>query len=652
MSGIGIILNKSDRPVALDEIKSIADALSIYGRNYQSTQLMSNIAFAYTHFDTNHTQHTAQPISNEKYIILFDGRLDNRNELARLIGLKLPRLNTISDAELAMHCWERWQTNALNKLYGEFALIVWDQKNKHLQAARDQIGRRILHYYETANRLVITSAPSGILALSDIPKTINTQKIADSLCNIYTASADQSYFKDIKALPPAHLLDTHRDKTTLRQYYDIAAHRQKIRYASDDEYVEAATEHFENAVQSCIQSTKKVGAFMSGGLDSSSVAVTASKFLTSSTSRLNTYTSVPEQAWDRLTESNSYGDETPYVEVIAKHYPHIKTNLINAEGLSFYHQQDNLLDCMQMPIRNTLNTTWLNVILGTARLNNIGIMLGGELGNAILSHTGKGIYAYLWHEKRIKALYKEFMINTEHENHLNQLRSFKKLLSTIAPEWLWQIRQNQRKSPTTDHLLRHSAINPELAEQLHMSERVRHYLFNDFKRPNPLERSENFWNWLQQTQAPSDTGNILQGFRAMYGIELRDPFADRRLIEWSIGIPEDQFRHHGQKRWLIKRMMQGKLPNKVLHKPKDIGRQMPDWHLRISRDLPRIREELEHYKQDQDIAMILNIPKLQKLIDRWPTQTITDKTDDLRILLPGTLPHALQTARFLEKMKK
>ena len=92
----------------------------------------------------------------------------------------------------------------------------------------------------------------------------------------------------------------------------------------------------------------------------------------------------------------------------------------------------------------------------------------------------------------------------------------------------------------------------------------------------------------------------MQGLRALYGISIRDPFANRRLVEWSFGLPEEQFLRNGVSRWLIRRMMDGQLPDSVLHNRKT-GLQTSDWHLRLTRDLPKISRELAAIKQDPDL---------------------------------------------------
>ena len=150
--------------------------------------------------------------------------------------------------------------------------------------------------------------------------------------------------------------------------------------------------------------------------------------------------------------------------------------------------------------------------------------------------------------------------------------------------------------------------------------------------------------------AASQMGDAMQGLSALYGIEMRDPFANRRLIEWCLGVPEDQFHRNGQGRWLIKRLMKGVLPDTVLFKPKNVGRQVSDWHVRLTRDLPRIRADLKSLAADPDTARMIDIPRLEALLDDWPAHTVTDGMDDRRFFLPVNLPLALQVGRFVQRV--
>ncbi len=651
MSGIAVIYQRDGQPVQRSDIERVACALSMYGPEKQSVRLMGPVAFAYTHFtNTPEARGQQQPVSGGEgcHTMVFDGRLDNRDELGAALGIYAAALRMLSDASLAMRCWERWGTNALNKWIGEFAFINWDKTDKRLIAARHQFGYRALSYHLRHDRLVIASAPKGIHALSDVPREIDTQKIADALSLLYT-DAERSYFKDIKCVPPASLLIADASKAETRKFYKLEDHIHDVRYASDDDYVEAAQELFETSVKATLRSPGPVGAFMSGGLDSSTVAISAAKILSEQGKRLPTFTWVPEEGWDRLTEEHCYGDETPYVKAIAELHTALDLNLVDAEGLSHYHKQDELLHAAEAPYRNALNLTYVHAILEEAQKRGIKVMLDGGMGNLTLSYRGDGIYTHLWRAKEYRRLFKE--IGFLGRDPISFVRSsFAQLVVPYGPNWLWELKEWLRgRRRDSNEWLKYVSIDPEFGRLMRVTERARDSGFDYFGKPPA--RARDLWIWMLTRHVASQAGDGMQGLSALYGMEIRDPFSDRRLIEWCLGVPEDQFHRNGQGRWLIKRLMKGVLPDCVLFKSKNVGRQMSDWHVRLTRELPRMRADLKQLAHDPDIARMIDIPRLEALLQNWPTQTVTDFKDDRRFYLPMNLPQTLQIGHFVQGVK-
>src|SRR5262249_16069956 len=130
------------------------------------------------------------------------------------------------------------------------------------------------------------------------------------------------------------------------------------------------------------------------------------------------------------------------------------------------------------------------------------------------------------------------------------------------------------------------------------------------------------------TSGPSlEMGDLYIGFEALHGIQNRLPLLDLRLVEWCFAIPEEQYLRQGQTRWMIRRLMTGRLANSVLHNRRR-GSKGADWHRRMTRDLPRIREQLDVLASDSDVCEIIDIPRVKKLLDEWPADA-PDKADQL-----------------------
>jgi asparagine synthase (glutamine-hydrolysing) len=651
MSGIAAIYHRDGRPVDRADIDRVARALTMYGPERQSIRVLGNVAFAYTHFaNTPEAVGSQQPVTGGggRYTMVFDGRLDNRADLAGALGIDAEALRMMSDTHLAVRCWERWRTDAFNKWVGEFAVIIWDAAEQRLLAVRDQLGCRALSYHLRADRIVLASAPKGLHALADIPRAIDEQKLADALCQLY-ADGERGYFKDIRRVRTASVLTVGPESAETLTYYRLSENVRDVRYARDEDYVDAARDVLDVAVKSCLRSTGAVGSFMSGGLDSSTVAVTAARMLTQQGKRLPTYTWVPEPGWDGRLEKHCYGDETPYVEQIAAQHPGIELNLVDAAGLGHYHKQEELLHACEMPFRNALNVTWGHAILDKAKARGIKVMLEGGMGNLTLSYRGDGVYVHHWQQRNFRRLVKELLA-------LDGVAGLPRhvliqLAVPLGPEWLWAFKEWLRgRGGERNRWLRYVAANPKFARAMRIPARAQAAEFNFFGRQEADPRKA----WAEATlgRNSGESGEARQGLTAMYGIEMRDPLADRRLFEWCLGVPEDQFHRDGRGRWLIRRLMRGVLPDAVLFKPRDLGRQVCDWHVRLSRDRDRMRSDLHALARDPDAARMIDVPRLSSMLDEeWPEQTSVDYDDDRRFLLPVNLPLALQAGRFVQRVK-
>jgi len=649
MSGIAAIYYHDGRRATREDVERVGKSLRIYGPERQTARLDGPIAVAYAHFtDTPESRDSSQPLTggDGRYMMVFDGRLDNRADLARELNLGVERLHLLSDAQLAMISWEKWAEAALDRWVGEFAFIIWDRNEHVLTAARDQLGGRTLHYSATAERIVIASAPKCIHALGDISREVDEQKIADALSQLYH-DGERTFFKGIKRLAPASMMTVTSGAVETRKYYDFREHVRPVHHANDGDYVEAAHELFQNSVQAMMRSTKPVGTFMSGGLDSSTMSVYAARSLEPQGKRLITFTSVPEAEWDQRTFKRAFGDEAPYVTAIGEQHPSIEINLVDGAGMGHYHKQEELLHALDMPVRNALNLQWTHAILEQARDRGIGVMLQGVFGNATLSHSGDGVFAYLLRNGAISQLHKELaMMSPDSRRYVRNI--FKHLVFPLGPTWLWNLKERIRgRAKDQLNWRRFATVDREFAEEMRIPDRIDQAGYSYFGGKPQFAR-EAWFNMVQNWM--TETGDIMQGLRAMYGIDIRDPFADRRVVEWSFGVPENQYHRNGKNRWLIKRMMEGALPNSVLNNTK-IGHQTADWHVRMTRDLPRMRKDLTHMADDPDLSRMVDIPKLRGLLDDWPNETITDLEDDRFFQIPVNIPMTYQIARFVQRVK-
>jgi len=135
--------------------------------------------------------------------------------------------------------------------------------------------------------------------------------------------------------------------------------------------------------------------------------------------------------------------------------------------------------------------------------------------------------------------------------------------------------------------------------------------------------------------------------RAFRGIDMRVPAADQRVVEFCIGIPNDQFRRNGRERWLIKRAMQGRLPDSVLSNTKR-GYQAADWFPRLGREREQLAAEVKRLTGNPEVSSVIDLGRIIEVLDRWPEREPSVFSDEQRLLM--WIPQALGAANFIESV--
>ena len=210
-------------------------------------------------------------------VITADARIDNRDALISALGMTGAAPAGPPDSAIILAAYERWGYACAEKLLGDFAFAIWDRRQGTLFCARDHFGVRPFIYCKTDRFLAFSSEIRGLLALAEIPRRIDEQQILEYL-SAYYEDTSSTFYRDIRKLPPAHSIIVKHGELSRRRYWALAYqgdHAPK----SDAENVEAFRHIFVDAVRCRVRSAGRVGSTLSGGLDSSFVALTARRLL-------------------------------------------------------------------------------------------------------------------------------------------------------------------------------------------------------------------------------------------------------------------------------------------------------------------------------------------------------------------------------------
>ena len=274
MSGIAGFYNSQAKQVDPVQLLVLGSALAARGPDGGDEIVAGPIGMVYRAFHTNaESRRERQPLlSRQGHLLCWDGRLDNRDELLRLLESELRGDRT--DVSLVLAAYRKWNTDFLSHLIGDFALSLWDPFLKTLVLARDPFGVRPLYYFHDNDEFIWSSTLTSLLALASIDAEVNDEYVAGCLA-LYPEVASTPY-RNITAVEPGQLITVNEGEIRTRRYWR-PAETDEIRYAKDEEYEQHFRQLFREAVSCRLRSDRPIWSELSGGLDSSSIVLMADR---------------------------------------------------------------------------------------------------------------------------------------------------------------------------------------------------------------------------------------------------------------------------------------------------------------------------------------------------------------------------------------
>ena len=279
MSGIVGIVNLDGAPVNRALLKTMTDHLAFRGPDAQSMWVegkAGNVGFGHTMLRTTwESAHEHQPFSLDGQVwITADARIDDRENLVqKLIAKGQEVVSTAPDVELILHAYHTWAEQCVEHLLGDFAFAIWDGRLRRIFCARDQLGIKLFYYFRSGKTLVFSNTLNCIRRHPDVSAKLNDLAIADFLLFDLNQDFATTTFSDIQRIAPAHTLSLSGDHYVSRRYWSMPID-EPVYYKRNSDYVDRFKELLTMAVRDRTR-TPWVGVFMSGGLDSSSLAATA-----------------------------------------------------------------------------------------------------------------------------------------------------------------------------------------------------------------------------------------------------------------------------------------------------------------------------------------------------------------------------------------
>jgi len=381
MCGIAGIVHLDGRGVDRAELEAMARTLVHRGPDDEGFYVSpcGSVGLAFRRLSIIDLSGGHQPMSNETgdVWVAFNGEIYNYASLRRELADLGHELASDSDTETIIHGYEQWGPDGVSRLRGMFAYAIWDERKRRLVIARDRLGKKPVYLYCDGRRIVFGSELKALLAVPWVPRDLDLIALGQYLRFGYIP-APQSIYQGIRKLPPAHLMVATAEVQRVTRYWDIPAAAPQA-YRDLDEAVEDIDTLLREAVAMRLHADVPVGAFLSGGIDSSLVVAMMTR---ASTRRVRTFSiGFGDQLFDELPWANQVAQHLGtdhHVEVL---HPDVESTFITLVR----HFDEPFADSSMIP----------TYLVSSAARRHVTVALSGDGGDE--GFAGYDHYrAFLW----------------------------------------------------------------------------------------------------------------------------------------------------------------------------------------------------------------------------------------------------------------
>lgn len=560
---------------------------------------------------TKESKEELLPYEDEKLFFTADVYLDNRSELCEKLKIKEKDRSIIPDGMLMLEAYKQWGENFIEYLLGTFACAIYDKKEEKMLLVTDYTGSRCLSFAYQEGKVIFSTLLEPIKIALNQRVHLNQRWLHDftAISKLaITSECLETPYEEIFQVAPAQIVRIDKHGIQRLDYWNPTDSKEVLRLESDEEYQKAFIALYEKVVEGSLRSCDETGVLLSGGLDSSSVACIAAKQLKEKGRVLQSFTSIPDKEYGGRRNPYLVADETKSVELIAEHAGNIKTHYYDLEGKDAWSDVDHLLDLFELPYKSIQNVLWIKEILGVAAKEGCKVVLNGQYGNTTVSFGDFFMQFYtLLEEHKYLTLKKEFSVFCK-KNHLSRKVMLKQFLSTLAPTWYKKWKAG--KSGMFDEVL----AKRELLQKFHTEERFKEAKLNLMADDNYSVKK--YRPFMYYKEALSQIGIMETKSSLVNGVLVKDPTRDKRIIEFCLSLPSEQFVKDGDQRRLVRVYMKGYVPESILddsmrHK----GIQSADMIFRLQKRWEEIYPEIEQLLHSRIAHEYLDGKKTEELLE-------------------------------------
>jgi len=579
MCGItGFVDHASTLPLAAEEraqiLERMCHVIRHRGPDDQGTLLTRGVALGMRRLSIIDLAGGRQPISNEdgNVTIVFNGEIYNYRELQQTLESMGHRFRTNSDTETIVHAYEAFGPACVNKLRGMFAFAIWDQREQRLFIARDRVGKKPLYFSVTGDgTLVFGSELKTLLEFPGVERKVNSQAL-DAYFSLGYVPDPLSIFENIEKLPPGHHLTFSRGRLSVERYWDFEYDTiGSGRSASD--YFDELRFLLDDAVKMRLVSDVPLGAFLSGGIDSSTVVALMSRHMDQ-----------PVKTFSIGFNEDSY-DELKYARITASkfgtdHHEFLVTpEICDIVDELAWHFDEPFADSSAIP----------TYVVSKLAREHVKVVLTGDGGDELFA----GYSRYVTERRRRKF------------DRVPQLvkDGFMDSLSHRLPHGAWgrNYLHNISLDPITRYLNSVSVFTGLNKASLYTADFSRQFRANEQLSAYFLELSSNVKTGASldsllyidsKTYLPGDILTKVDRMSMAVSLEARVPLLDHKLIEFVTRVPASLKLSGIETKHIFKRAIADLVPSEVINRPKQgFGVPIHQWINRQLRE--RIHDTLK-----------------------------------------------------------
>ncbi len=563
MCGIaGLLFADRTRPVDRSRLKAMSDAIAHRGPDGEGFLVEPGVGLAHRRLSIIDLAGGGQPIGNEdgSIQVVFNGEIYNYQDLRRSLEAEGHHFRTSSDTEVLVHLYEKHGESLVEHLRGMFTFALWDRPRRTLLLARDRLGLKPLYYYRDSEILLFGSELKAILAYPGISRDLDSEALEDYLA-YGMVPGERSIFRHIKKLPPAHLLTLREGdpSPSPRRYWRLRMEPDAS--CSVDDWVESIREKLDETSRLHLIADVPVGAFLSGGVDSSIIVALAAG---RTQGALRTFS---------MGFAEDSFSELPQARETASFFGTNHTEeLVTPDAVSLI---DELTHYYDEPFADS--SAIPTYLVSRLASRHVKVVLSGDGGDEAF-----GGYARYRHDL------KEAAIRARLPGWFRKLALGP--LSQAWPKADWLPRPLRAKTALTNLSLDAGwAYSNTLL--LCRNPLRRRLMAQDLVVGLNGHRPERAI-WGHHATAPSDDalGGMIAADVAMFlpddylvkvdrasmahGVEVRPPLVDHEVMELAARIPSRWKIARGETKWILKRAFEDRLPPGVLGRPKQ-GFEIP-----------------------------------------------------------------------------